>query len=215
LKVDQDMAAATAFFRQALELDPAHEDSLYYLGNCLAEQGDLDGALAQFAELMRLNPRSHRAFKRWGTLLAMNAESPEAMTRAENAIARAVEINPEATGARMVLAEISIVQGDLEAGRQRLLWIQSTNRSANDALFLLGYLSWEQGDIEGARELLKRAADAGEEWLPEGAAAEGDVENKMHRETSMLGAAYTAWDRTTDPDSAFVKVDQLVRGYRR
>ena len=215
MKVDLDLSAASALFRQALDLDPAHEDSIYYLGNCLAELGDLDGALSRFAELMDLNPNSHRAFKRWGTLRAMNAESSEAMLRAESALERAVSINPEATGARMILAETSIVRGDFETARQTLRWIQSTNPTAGDALFLLGYISWKQEDLAGARELLERAAGTGEEWRPEGAAAEGDVRRKMHRETTFFGGVYQAWDRTIDPASVFGGLDDLVAEYRR
>ena len=215
MKVDQDLSAATALFRQALEIDRTHEDSIYYLGNCLAEQGDLEGALSRFAELMDLTPNSHRAFKRWGTLRAMNAESSEALEWAESALQRAVGINPEATGARMILAETSIVRGDFSAARQGLEWIRSTNPSAGDALFLLSYISWKQGDLTGARGLLERTAETGEQWLPEGAAAEGDVRRTMHRETTLFGAVYSGWDRTMNPDSAFGRLDDLLEEYRR
>jgi Tfp pilus assembly protein PilF len=214
MKVEEDLPSAIDFFRQALELDPHHEDSIYYLGNCLAEQGDFEGALARFAELKRLNPSSHRAFKRWGTLRAMNATTAEAMTEAAEALARAVEINPEATGARMVLAETSLVRGDLAAAEQGLRWIQGTNPTAGDALFLLGYVSWKRGDSAAAREWLSRAAATGEDWRPQGVVAEGDVERAMHRESTLLGRIYTAWNRQTDPDAAYDELEKLVLGYR-
>ncbi|MDH3785024.1 MAG: FG-GAP-like repeat-containing protein [Acidobacteriota bacterium] len=185
MKVDADPVAAGRLFEQALQLDPSHEDSIYYLGNCLAEQGDDDGALARFAELMRINPKSHRAFKRWGTLQAIVAKSSEEIERAEEALDRAVAINPEATGARMVLAEIHIVRGDTDAARQGLRWIRTTNPTAGDALFLLSYLAWKEGDNGGARELLQDASGVGEEWRPEGAAAEGDVKRPHCSETRI------------------------------
>jgi tetratricopeptide (TPR) repeat protein len=215
MKVDNDLAAAIDLFRRALEINPAHEDSIYYLGNCLAERGELDAALRQFADLMRLNRSSHRAFKRWGTLRAMSATSSEALAEAEEALARAVEINPEATGARMVLAETKIVRGDVEAARQGLRWIHGTNPSAGDALFLLAFLDWKQGDSQGARELLRRAAETGEEWRPEGAAAEGDVRRTMHRETTLFAASYASWDRSTDPEAAFDSLQRSLLDYRR
>ena len=173
MRVDGDIKTASALFVQALKLDPSHEDSIYYLGNCLVELNDLDGALARFAELMRINPNSHRAFKRWGTLQAIIATSTEEATRAEEALRRAIVINPEATGARMILAETDIVRGDVAAARRGLRWIQSTNPAAGDALFLLSYLSWGEGELADAQELLQSAANVGEEWRPEGAAAEG------------------------------------------
>lgn len=215
MKVDLDLPTATALFRQALAINPVHEDSLYFLGNCLVDQDDLAGAMEQFESLMRLNTRSHRAFKRWGTLCAMNAGSAEEMLLAQQALERAVEINPEETGARMVLSETSIVSGDLEAGRQRLEWIRSTNPDASDAMFLLGYIAWKQGDAAGARELLGRAAEKGEEWRPKGTAAEGDTKDTMHRETTFFGAAHKAWNRTTDPGSAFADVEEAIRRHRR
>jgi hypothetical protein len=115
----------------------------------------------------------------------------------------------------MILAETSIVRGDLAAARQHLRWIQSTNPEAGAALFLLGYLSWKQGELAGARELLRRASEVGEAWRPEGAAAEGDVSRTMHRETTLFGGAYAAWNRTVDPDTVFPGLDDSVREYRR
>jgi len=213
MKVDRDLVAATVLFRKALALDPVHEDSIYYLGNCLAEEGDLEGALAQFDSLTRLNPSSHRAFKRWGTLRAMSADSSESLAQAEEALEQAISINPEATGARMILAETSIVRGDPEAASRHLRWIQSTNPNAGDALFLLGYLSWKSGELEDARKFLQAAADVGEAWRPKGAAAEGDVKRAMHREATLLGSAHAAWDRTVEPDAALGELDELVRQY--
>ncbi|NIM60142.1 MAG: tetratricopeptide repeat protein [Acidobacteria bacterium] len=215
MKAEEDLVTAIDLFHRALEIDPTHEDSIYYLGNCLAERGELDAALRRFEALMRLNRSSHRAFKRWGTLRAMSATSSVALKEAEEALARAVEINPEATGARMVLAETKIVQGDLEAARQSLRWIHGTNPSAGDALFLLAYLDWRQGDSRGARDLLRRAAETGEDWRPEGAAAEGDVKRTMHRETTLFAGIYASWDRSTDPGPAFAALEESVRGYRR
>jgi len=214
MKVDMDRPKAIELFRSALELNPTHGDSLYFVANCLVDEGKLDEAMEHLSTLMKADPSSHRAFKRWGTLAAMNADSADEMDRAQDALERAVEINPEATGARMVLAETSIVRGDLEAGGQRLRWIQSTNPDAADALFLLGYVTWKKGDTAGAQELLRQAAKVGEEWLPEGAAAEGDTKTKMHRENTLLGSAYAVWNRTPDLDAAFAPVEKTVRRYQ-
>src|ERR1044071_4065735 len=55
LKVEKDYPKAIRLFRCALELNPQHEDSHYYLGQCLASEGDIYGALDQFHQLARLN----------------------------------------------------------------------------------------------------------------------------------------------------------------
>lgn len=44
MKVNKDHAKAIRLFREAIELNPVHEDSRYYLG--LASHGDTEGALA-------------------------------------------------------------------------------------------------------------------------------------------------------------------------
>src|ERR1051326_3613258 len=58
MKVEHDLPKAIKSFRAALELNPDHEDSHYYLGNCLALQGDPDGALDHLKQLIEINPQS-------------------------------------------------------------------------------------------------------------------------------------------------------------
>jgi hypothetical protein len=64
MKRDKDMAKAAQLFREALAINPAHEDSRYYLANCFAALGDVPGATAELDALARINPQSHRAFQR-------------------------------------------------------------------------------------------------------------------------------------------------------
>jgi tetratricopeptide (TPR) repeat protein len=214
VKVENDSLRAIELFRQALALDPTHEDSIYYLANCLAAQGDVDGALERLDELMRLNPLSHRAFKRWGTLRAITASSPQEFSAARDALTRAVEINPEAIGATMVLAEVTLVRGELVEARQRLQRIRQTHPGATDAAFLLAYIAWRQGNAADATQLLGQAGENHEDWLPEGAAAEGDVQQVMHTDATLLNGFYKAWDGSTDPGVSFGKLDAFV-GERR
>src|SRR5678809_1271835 len=70
LKRENNIVKATRLLSEAVALNPAHEDSRYYLANCLYAQGDTKGALGQLGELIRLNPQSHRAYQRRGLLLA-------------------------------------------------------------------------------------------------------------------------------------------------
>jgi tetratricopeptide (TPR) repeat protein len=62
-KIDQDIPKAAGFFAEALQLNPEHEDSRYYLANCLAVQGEIDEAMEHLEMLMEINPLSHRAYK--------------------------------------------------------------------------------------------------------------------------------------------------------
>jgi tetratricopeptide (TPR) repeat protein len=95
MKVEKDNPKAIALFREALALNPSHEDSHYYLGLCLASQADPDGALAQLDELKRINPQSHRAFQQWGVLRAMFARTPADLAAAEKSLERAHASTPK------------------------------------------------------------------------------------------------------------------------
>jgi tetratricopeptide (TPR) repeat protein len=211
MKVEGDVEKAIGLFRQALTLDPAHEDSLYYLGNCLAATGDIDGALERFDRLRQLNDMSHRAHKRWGTLRAMTARTPAELDQAEQALERAVSINPEATGALLVLGELDLLRGAFDGARRRLEWVGSTNPGSVPSHYLLGYLAWTEGRPKEARQRLERAREArGDDRTPEGATSEGDVRRRMHTDVTLLQPALDAWDGTTDPDDAFGALEALL-----
>jgi len=66
MKVDGDLARAASLFERALEINPDHTDSRYYLGNLLFALGDRERGLAELDELRRRDPTSHRAHKQGG-----------------------------------------------------------------------------------------------------------------------------------------------------
>ena len=203
-KVEKNNPKAIRLFRAALELDPAHEDAHYYLGQCLAAEGQVDPALAQFEELTRLNPRSHRGFQQWGVLRACHARCDADLAAAEKSLERAHALNPEETGALLVLGEVSLMRGDLPKAEERLQAVAHTNAKAVGAYFLRGYLAWQTGNSSQARALLDAARQAlGKDWQPKGTTAEGDVRNKQHVEASPLARYWETWDGTNDPDRAF------------
>jgi cytochrome c-type biogenesis protein CcmH/NrfG len=112
MKIEKAYPKAIRLFRVALALDPKHEDARYYLGQCLAAEGDVPGALAQFEELTRLNTHSHRGFQQWGVARACSATSAADLVAAEQSLKRAHALNPEETGALLVLGEVSLMRGD-------------------------------------------------------------------------------------------------------
>ncbi len=76
MKRDGDLARAIELFREALAVDPLHEEARYYLASCLADQGRSAEALDELRELLRVAPRSQRALKQWGTLKAYHCPWP-------------------------------------------------------------------------------------------------------------------------------------------
>ncbi len=209
MKVEKDNAKAITLFREALALNPAHEDSLYYLATCLASQGDTDGALSQLAELKRVNAQSQRAFAQWGTLRAMTAKSAADLQAAEESLGRAHAINPEETGALLVLGEVALLRGDVKLADERLAAACRTNPKAVGGFFLRGYLAWKRGDGTSAKNLLEEARVAlGKEWQPKGASSEGDVKKKQHVEITPLSHFWEDWDGSAEPAASFAGLHQ-------
>ncbi len=212
MKVRGDNAAAIPLFRDAISLNPQHEDSRYYLGLCLASQGDTAAALAALAELQQLSPQSHRAWQQWGVIQAIAAKSDADLAAAEQALLKAQAINPEETGALLVLGEVALLRGDMRLAEERLQDVTRTNHRSVGGHFLLGYLAWKRGDQAAARVLLEEARKAlGPDWQPKGATSEGDVRKKQHLEPSPLAPCWESWDGQAEPGSSFALLEGRLR----
>jgi enediyne biosynthesis protein E4 len=215
MKVEKDIPKAIALFRAALQLNPDHEDSHYYLGNCLAMQGDAEGALAHLHELTRINPQSHRAHAQWGTLRASTAKTDAELAAAEESLDTAHHLNPEETGALLVLGEIALLRGNAASAEERLSNACRTNPKAVNGFFLRGYLAWKRGETTTARELLVKTREAlGKDWQPKGATSEGGVKQKWHVDRSPLSRFADTWNGEPDPLTAFASLDQHLAGRR-
>lgn len=212
MKIEKDNSKAIPLFREALALNPNHEDSRYYLGLCLASQNDPDAALAELEVLQRINPQSHRAWQQWGVLRAMFAKTDADLAVAEQSLERAHALNPEETGALLVLGEISLLRGDTVKAGERLSAACHTNPKAVGGFFLRAYLAWQQGDDTSTKKLLEDTRAAlGEDWQPKGATAEGDVKQKQHVETTPLSRFWESWDGSTEPTRSFEELDRHLQ----
>jgi tetratricopeptide (TPR) repeat protein len=210
-KIDADCERAVPLFREALAYDPTHEDSIYYLANCLAALGQPEEALDRLDELRALSPMSHRAHKQWGVLRAIHTTGDEDLAAAEAALTRALEINREETGSLLVLGEIALLRGRLDVAEDHLAHATATNPRAVGGFFLRGYLAWKRGDEAAARQLLETAQAArGPDWKPEGTTAEGDVGRRQHREETPLSRFWEEWDGTIVPAEVFGGLDATL-----
>ena len=215
MKVEQDNARAVTLFREAIALNPKHEDSHYYLGLCLASQADTNGALAALAALQQLDPQSHRAWQQWGVIRALFATTDADLAAAEQAVQRAHSINPEETGALLVLGEITLLRGNLKLADERLAAATHTNPKAVGGFFLRGYLAWKSGDTDAAKKFLEQTRKAlGPDWQPKGATSEGDVKRKQHVESSPLAGFWMNWNGQPDPAAAFAPLAQRLTASR-
>jgi Flp pilus assembly protein TadD len=212
MKVEKNISKAIRLFKVALGLNPQHEDSHYYLGNCLAQQGDWAGALHELSELTRINPQSHRGHSQWGTFRALSAGSDADLAEAEKSMRRAHELNPEETGALLVLGQVELLRGKSTEADDSFAKVCQTNPKAVGAFFLRAYLASKHGDFDSAQDLLKKTRQAlGPDWRPKGATSEGDVQQKWHLEKTPLSRFWEDWNGSCDATTAFVGLDQYLR----
>mgnify|MGYP001068240093 CR=1 FL=1 len=215
-KESRDAAAAAAKFREALSLDPLHEDARYYLASALAASGDTTSALRELSILARQNPMSLRAFSRSAYLRAEEARSREAMMAALRDAERAHAINPEETGALLLLGEIELLLGRHEKARRHLERVVLANPRSDAAHFGLAWLAFQRGD----QRLVQRHLDAvraarGPEWKPLKSTAEGDTARRFHEGGSLLKAEADAWDGAAAARGAFAGLERRLAGMRQ
>jgi tetratricopeptide (TPR) repeat protein len=216
MKREHDFAKAIALFREALAINPSHEDSHYYLANCLAASGDVSSALGELDTLARINPQNHRAFQRKGELLAVSAPSRGQLEQAREPLNAALRLNSEETGTLLLLAEVELTLGNFGAAQKDLAHVCQANPRATNAWFLRGYIAWKQHDKNETVTMLEATRTArGPDWKPAGSVAEGDVHQRMFRESGFLNVFEEQWNGSMDADNVYGPLDAYVRPFRR
>ena len=211
LKVDLNLPEAIRLLRDALAIDPNHQDSRYYLAQALVGTGDTESALRELTILQGIAPASHRAWQQLGVLRVPSTTDPAHLMAAEDALQKAYRLNPEETGALLALAAVALMRGQSAVAEQRLVAGTRTNPRSAGAQFLLGYLAWKRGEPTQARELLAAVREGrGPDWQPKGATSEGDVRRKQHAETIPLSSFWEEWDGDSDLDRAFQRLEHRL-----
>jgi len=122
-----------------------------------------------------------------------------------------LEINKEETGSILVLGQVALMRGDTALAKQNFEANTGSNPRSTGGFYLQAYLAWKRGDAAASKALLEKAQGTrGEDWKPEGAVAEGDVAERMHKEVSPLSIYWEQWDGTLDPDAAFSSLDDYL-----
>src|SRR5918994_4267475 len=100
----------------------------------------------------RAIPRSLRSLAGWGRLRAATHRNASDLAAAEDALSKAHDLNPEETGALLMLGEIALMRRNTTVAEVRLQAVAQANARSVGALFLLGYLRWKVGDAAHTRE---------------------------------------------------------------
>jgi enediyne biosynthesis protein E4 len=215
MKRERNFAKAVLLFREALAMNPDHEDSHYYLANCLAVSGDIPSAIAELDTLARINPQNHRAFQRKGELLAASASSRSQLGLARQSLGVALSLNSEETGTLVLLGQVALALGDFAAAEQHFTHACQANPRAANVWFLRGYIAWKRQDFRQASAMLASARNArGRDWKPAGSALEGDVQRRMYSESGFLSVFEQQWDGSPDVTGSYAQLDAYLRRFR-
>ena len=176
-RIEARLQQAALDYARALELNPRHEDALYYVGNMYFELGEYDSAEAAWRRLIEVNDVSARAHARLGDLyMCPELERFFSLSAAEAEYERARQINQEETGPLLRLAQIALLRGDLAAALDYLDAVIGSNHSSVEAHYLKGYVAWKRGDVGQAEAALAEAVRfAGPMESPAGMSQEGDT----------------------------------------
>ena len=225
-RIAREPQRAAATYAAALELNPRHEDALYYAGSMRLETGDYAGAAEAWRRLVTVNPASARTHSRLGELHAcLDRGAPFQLDSAELHLRRAHELNKEENGPLVRLAEVALMRGDRESARRDLAAVLKTDAGNVSAHFYTGYLALRDKDLPKAREELRRAAKSPLTPLPTGAASgEGDTKagaRPMSAESArcdqMRAAARRARElgAAADPIESYRELEVALTAARR
>ena len=172
-----DWAAAAVLYREALALDPGHEDTLYNLGNVLFDLRKYDEAITAWRKLANVNPLSTRAYIQLGAIYSCSApDAPFDLALAEQAFSQAMALNKEETGPLLKLGEVFLLSGRKHRALNHFEMAVRSNFRSVEAYYLIGYLKWLGRERDAALEALAQAVRFSREQ-PVGM-GEGDTKSK-------------------------------------
>ncbi len=225
-RIARQTRLASDTYARALELNPDHEDVLYYAGSMREELGDFQGAARAWRHLVAVNPGSARTHSQLGALyLCLDADAPLQPDSAEVHLRRAHELNKEENGPLVHLGVLALVRGDLAAARQHFATVLATHAASAPAHFYSGYVAWKEHNEALAREEFRRAVSAPTPVVAvPGVAVEGDTKRggsvvappKAHcDQLRALAERPPEADRERDLGRRYRELDGLLSAARR
>ncbi len=177
LRTEGKFAEAAELYRRSAELNPRHEDSLYYLGTSLLELGEYAEAAEALRRLLALNPSSSRGHSQLGSTLATLAPgaAPD-FDAAREAFLRSVEINREEAGPFLRLGLLELNFGKFNDALEHFRI--AAGFASPEGLFWAGYTCFLLGrDNEASRFFTKALEIYSHERkvAARGVLSEGDV----------------------------------------
>ena len=160
----EDYAKARESFQRALELDPDRAAAIHHnLGALAYQTGDMETALSEFQAALESDPDDADTHYQLGATYlvlafpsgAMEPDS-EMVAKAEAQFTRALELADEKPEARIGLANIHLVRGEMDEAISLLEGVLEDYPEMREALFALGRAYLTKGEMDKAEATLER-----------------------------------------------------------
>lgn len=190
------LTEAEAIYLEILENQPEHGDALYYLGLCLRQRGDLDGAAkSMLAAFAHGAARGNRLNNLGAIFQALGRAEP-----AEAEFRKAIELQPELAEAHTNLGALLQVGGRLDAAEACYREAIAADPAFFAAHNNLGTLLRSQGRLDEAREIARRAVDLD----PGSAKAHNNLGIILHEQKQFM-AAFECFKQAVSIDSTYAE----------
>lgn len=181
---------AEALYHQALQLNPQHEDALYYGGNVLLSLNKPEKAEQLWQRLLRVNPQSTRGLIQLGDLYLQEYSNPE---QAGKYFDRAFRISKEETGPLLRLGRLALLKGNLQEAQQYLGDVRRAYDNV-EAYFLSGYIAWKLEEEDSAFDLFSNSVKyATSMKAPSDFSSEGDTQAADSTEVASEEGLFAPW----------------------
>jgi len=144
---------AMPLFRKVVELDPNSPGAHMNLGIALADQFDLNGALAEFTQAAQLDPNNAQAHYNRGRVLLDLQRNAEAKPELETATRQ----DGTLADAWYLLGLIARQAGETDEAIAFFKHSLTARPDNAEALFMLGQELQRKGDVEGAKKSWEQA----------------------------------------------------------
>ncbi len=155
-------ASARQDIERAISLDGSAFQAHYILGNILVRLGDLDRAVAEYNEAIRLNPNEARTYYQLALILRTKMD----IAGEESTLERALAADEHYAPAHCELGRILLDQNRLEEAVHHLTMAVQYNPRSEEGYFLLARTYTKLGEKGKAEAMVKRLLEVRKENRP-------------------------------------------------
>jgi tetratricopeptide (TPR) repeat protein len=136
----------------AAKLDPKSYPAHYLLGNVLVKTGDMDGAINEYLNAIRISPKQPRTYYQLGLVFEKEAKYVTARSEFNKAIS--VDINYAA--AYCELGKLDLRSNQLQSAAINLKRAMNDNPSLQESYFLLVQTYSRMGEKDKSRQVMEQ-----------------------------------------------------------